>query len=155
MIRVPHFDRKHGQERFVDDLCTWICAQRRHFTHHGTVVTGWRNYRGHRLGPYYRLMFRVDKQQKSVYLGSSEAAARQVAELLRELQQPLRVHRSIGKLRMDVRRSLREHKKLWQRDLARLGLYVKGLEIRGWRKRARMAEGLTAEERSKEQGVRS
>ena len=39
------------------------------FACQGTVTTSWRTYRGRRLGPYYRLAWRENGRQRSIYLG--------------------------------------------------------------------------------------
>jgi len=51
-----------------------IASQPALFQRQGSVVAGWRNYRGRRLGPYHRLAYRHRGRQCSIYLGRSTSA---------------------------------------------------------------------------------
>ncbi len=117
----------------IEQLQEWILARREVFARCGAVVESWRTYRGTRLGPYFRLIYRQDGREHSVYLGRSPELAVETRRLLDQLQGPLRQRREIRQVKRQIRASLRAHKALWQRDIAPLGLQMKGTEIRGWR----------------------
>jgi hypothetical protein len=99
----------------------------------GTVVTTWRTRQGRKVGPYYRLAWREDGRQKSLYLGCSTELAQTVRQMLADLQRPLRVDRSFQAARKQGWAALRAHKIVLARELARYGLYLHGWEVRGWR----------------------
>jgi hypothetical protein len=99
----------------------------------GTVVAGWRTRQGRKVGPYYRLAWREDGRQKSLYLGCSTELAQAVRQMLAELQRPLRLDRAFLAARKQGWAALRAHKVVLARELARYGLYLHGWEVRGWR----------------------
>jgi muconolactone delta-isomerase len=99
----------------------------------GTVVATWRTRHGRKVGPYYRLAWREDGRQKSLYLGGSTELAQAVRQILAELQRPLRVDRAFLAARKQGWAALRAHKIVLARELARYGLYLHGWEVRGWR----------------------
>ena len=59
------------------------------FSRVGSVVATYRTRGNTRFGPYYRLIYRVDRRQRSLYLGRDEDLADQVRQLLNELQKRL------------------------------------------------------------------
>jgi hypothetical protein len=99
------------------------------FRRQGSVVASWRPYQGARLGPFYSLRCRIGGRQVAIYLGRSEALATQVRKLLQDLQQA----RQFRRLLRQARKELRRNKSRWARDLASIGLGVKGFEVHGWR----------------------
>jgi len=99
----------------------------------GSVVEGWRDYQGRRLGPYYRLTYRIDGRQQSIYLGADPQLADEVRRLLEDLKAPRRQRLLLAQQRQMVKRSLADHKMRWQVELAEVGLYLKGNEVRGMR----------------------
>ena len=123
--------------RFVDQkaepkfptIREFILGHRQVFFRQGAVVASWRYYRGNRLGPFYSLRYRVEGRQAAMYLGRSAVLAEQVRVLLRDIQQD----RQIARLKRQARAELRKHKKLWQQDLAAMGLSLKGFQVQGWR----------------------
>ena len=106
------------------------------FAQQGVVVKCWREYKGRRLGPYYKLAFRDARRQRSVYLGRSVKLADCVGKLLKETQRSVKQARAYKSLRLQARFGLREQKSQWRRDLGKAGLFAKGFEVRGWRKRS-------------------
>jgi hypothetical protein len=119
---------------------------RQHMTDHesllrqqGTVVESWRWHKGRRLGPYYRLTYRLEGRQRSVYLGSDPQFAQEVREALQELQSSLRQQRRFQQQRKALRRELARRRAVWNHELLGIGLYLKGSEIRGWRVRPQSA----------------
>ncbi len=99
----------------------------------GVVVGSYRLYRGRRLGPFFRVAFRVDGRQRSIYLGKDPALAEEVRGLLARLQAPLERHRGLRRQRDAAKASLRRAKIRLEQQLARVGLGLKGYEVRGWR----------------------
>jgi hypothetical protein len=103
------------------------------FCRQGAVVATWRTYRGRKLGPYYRLAFRRDGRQCSVYLGRCRELAERVRAAIDKLRVPLHHVRQIARMRAAVKASLRREKLRLDGQLRKLGLYLKGFETRGWR----------------------
>ncbi len=99
----------------------------------GAVVEGWREFRGRRLGPYFRLAFRVDGRQRSIYLGADRDLASAIRGLLADLQMPRHKRQALARLRKLTKKSMTRHKKQLRKELAKRGLYLKGHEIRGVR----------------------
>jgi hypothetical protein len=149
---------KGGTERAM----AMIAARPEVFRRQGTVVASWRQRGEKTYGPYYRLCWREDGRQRSVYLGRGEDAGTQesphptplpkgegtvrgnpltkgegtriedVRRALAELQRPLRERRAAERLRRLVVRSLRIQKIRLNFQLRPLGLRLKGFEVRGW-----------------------
>ena len=113
---------------------TRVHALRGILARQGSVVASWRRRGGRQVGPYYRVAYRLDGRWRSMYLGRSEGLAEQVRATLREFRQPLADWRHLDRARKLARKAFRAHKVVWARDLARVGLYLKGNEIRGLRK---------------------
>ena len=69
------------------------------FARQGSVTPTWRRRDGKRFGPYYRLAYREDGRQRSVYLGRG-AVVERVRQMLDRLQKPLsqrRMYRRIDR----------------------------------------------------------
>ena len=97
----------------------------------GFVAKSWRCGE-RRSGPYYRLAYRDETgRQRSIYLGVDGELAAQVRQRLAELQ-TVKERRLLAKARRAARRALREAMKALECELAQLGLYLWGNEIRGW-----------------------
>ena len=107
-----------------------VLARRDLFARQGSVVATTRTYRGRCLGPFYSVRFRADGKQASVYLGCSATLAERVEGLLNDLREETQQHRMLTRLKRHARAHLRQCKASWQQDLAALGLYLKGYEIR-------------------------
>ncbi len=115
-----------------------IVAHSSLFSAQGSVVASWRYRDGRRLGPYYRLAFRVGGRQRSLYLGKSETVAQKIRQLLGSLQKPLRETRQRRRLLAEALTGIRQTREQMRRRLAPLGIRLKGLELRGvdaWRRR--------------------
>jgi hypothetical protein len=117
-----------------EQLLRFIGAHAGHLASQGSVHASWRTYQGRRLGPYYRLLFRIDGRQHSRYLGTDPAFADEIRCLLAHMQAPLREGRTLTRCRAQLRAALRLQKRELDGQLRRLGLYLKGSEIRGRRK---------------------
>ena len=108
------------------------------FSAQGTVVETWRTYGGKKLGPYFRLSFRDEKRQRSVYLGKSAELAGRVRAVLASKQETIKQRRAYQRVRVQLVAELRRHKTAWEKDLHELGLHAKGFEVRGWRQNTRI-----------------
>ncbi len=116
-----------------------ILAHAAFFVANGSVEATWRTYRGHRLGPYFRVRCRQRRvqhalcsgsapRQTSIYLGRSPELAARVGKLLADLQQHTRCKRRCEELRRQVRRSLTGAKQELRRLLAQRGAVRKWFE---------------------------
>jgi hypothetical protein len=94
-------------------------------------VETWRFHRGRRLGPYYQLRYREQHCGRSLYLGRDPALAEQVRERLRQMQATQRVLREAKKEWQRERATLRQLLAPARAELRRIGLWMKGFEIRG------------------------
>ncbi|MCH7525795.1 MAG: hypothetical protein IID39_00015 [Planctomycetes bacterium] len=103
------------------------------FQYQGSVVESWREYEGKRLGPYFRLAYRDGNRQRSVYLGRSVQLADAVRKLLEENHQGNVRRRELKRLQRSAKAQLREARCRWEQDLRKIGLYLHGCEVRGWR----------------------
>jgi hypothetical protein len=112
-----------------------LAARPELFQEQGSVIESWRSYRGRRLGPYFRLIYRADRKQRSIYLGSCPQLAARVRHRLEEVQKLRRERRQSIQRRAAVRTALRAQKKELATALAELGLVLKGWEARGFRAR--------------------
>lgn len=111
----------------------WIAANNATFARQGTVVESWRIYQGRRLGPYFRLACRVSGKQRSIYLGTDIELANEVRGLLAALQSPHHQRQELARARTAIKNSLAAEKEELRRQLAQVGLHLKGFEIRGMR----------------------
>ena len=102
------------------------------FVDYGSVEATWRTYRGHRLGPYFRVRCRQRSARHalasgavprptSIYLGRSPELAARVGNLLDDLQQYTRCKRRCKELRRQLRRSFSRKKQELRRLLAQRG----------------------------------
>ncbi len=103
------------------------------FARCGSVVASYRSRNGRRCGPYYRLAYRAEGRQRSLYLGASEELAAQVRSLLTELQARRDYYRMVARSERRRRENLLHLKRQWQQAALARGLYARGWELRGWR----------------------
>lgn len=129
MEKREFVDQKEIPEAKFAAISAWIRRQRELFQRQGTVVASWRKYRGHRLGPFFALRYRVEGRQLALYLGRSAELAAEVQGLLAEVQQ----QRELATWQRQARLQLRKYKEGWRRELAAAGLRLQGFEVRGWR----------------------
>jgi hypothetical protein len=116
-----------------DAVLRFIAHHATIFGRHGSVQATWRVYRGRRLGPFFRLVYRSEGQQRSIYLGRHEGLAEEVRSLLTEMQAPVRESRVLARTKQLTREALRRQKRELAQVLQKHGLYLKGYEVRGWR----------------------
>jgi hypothetical protein len=129
-------------ERF-EKIRRLVARRARIFFRQGAVVASWRQWAGRRLGPYYRLAYREQGRQRSIYLGKSESLAEKVRQLLAAVQQPRREERCLERLQANARAALRATKDQLRKHLAVWGIRLKGSEFRGvsvWRHAPRWDE---------------
>ena len=122
--RLPVTQNIHPALALIDSLPDVFARQ-------GTVVATWKAYAGRKLGPYYRLVYRREGRQRTVYIGRAGALVDRVRAALARLKRPLRRHRQLVRLQNHVRRALRLEKIRLNTILAKWGLHLKGFELRG------------------------
>jgi hypothetical protein len=103
------------------------------FMRQGHIAASWRCREGKRFGPYYRLGYRENGRQHSVYLGRASELVDCVRQRLAALQRPKVERRAVRSLERQVRAALRSEKRHLNALLCPYGLYMKGFEVRGWR----------------------
>jgi hypothetical protein len=104
------------------------------FARQGAIVASWRTYNGRKLGPYYRLTYRVDGRQCSLYLGKSKNLLRQVRRLLDKLQNYAKTRRVLRQVKQAAQKNLRNHLAQFRIEMLRIGLQPHGYDARGWRR---------------------
>lgn len=103
------------------------------FRRQGSVAESWRRRGQKTFGPYYRLSYREDGRQKSVYLGRAGKLVAKVRDMLAGLRQSLRQSQAWQRCRWQVLEKVRENKNRLSTLLGSLGLRMQGFEVRGWR----------------------
>ena len=103
------------------------------FALQGSVVAGWRHRGEKTFGPYYRLAYRENGRQHSIYLGREGELVEQVRRTLGSIQRPRAEHRAIRRLERQVLSAFRVEKIRLGSLLRPYGLRLKGMEVRGWR----------------------
>ena len=112
----------------------YIEEHREQFVRQGCVVASHRKV-GERInGPYFRLAFRGEGQQHSIYIGRDPQAAEAVRTALNQLHALRRRQLLFDKWERDARRTLRLAKIQADFHIRPLGLRFHGFEIRGWRR---------------------
>ncbi len=114
-------------------ILQWLGARSELFARQGSVVASWRHVAGRKLGPYFLVMYRLGGKQHGRYLGRCPAFAAEVRHVLDRLQAPLREKRESQRQERQLRQGLRHHKQEWDAELRKVGLFLKGFEVRGYR----------------------
>jgi hypothetical protein len=104
----------------------------------GTIVASFRTYNGRKLGPYYRLAYRTEGRQRSIYLGKSKKILRQVRRLLEKLQKPSKTKRFMRQAQKTFQETMKKHMAQFRIDLLKVGLQLRGYAARGWRRYRRL-----------------
>jgi hypothetical protein len=107
----------------------YILAHPAFFSQQGFIAENYRTRNHRRFGPYYRLTFRHNDRQKSLYLGTSTAGAEEIRRLLADLQRTVQRRHNSRLLRIQIKRSLRRQKEILRKELAARGYYLKGFQI--------------------------
>ena len=130
----PALDLTAGRGNQLDHPALGLIAARGDlFSRQGHVAVTWRHRNGKTFGPYYRLSYREEGRQRSIYLGREGELVEHVRRALRLLQQPLAESRALGRLQRQIRASLRVERLRLATLLHPYGLWLKGFEVRGWR----------------------
>ena len=101
----------------------------------GSLQPSYRYRDGRKTGPYWRLVYREKGRQRSLYLGRRSEVVEAARRILAERQAPGKKERQ--RRRDDARRSrvMRSLKKNLEAELHKVGLAMKGFEIRRLRRR--------------------
>lgn len=140
-------DRRTPEQR-RDRILRFIAIHEAILTTQGAVTATWRQWRGRRLGPYFRLVYRnaVGRQQ-SIYLGADAGLAAEVQSSLRRLRACEAERRQVDTIRRAVRREIRQLRAALNKELSQLALRCQGGEIRGWSARRNRANATSPGER--------
>ncbi|MBN2580855.1 MAG: hypothetical protein JXB10_17855 [Pirellulales bacterium] len=111
-----------------------VRALRTVLSRQGAIVASWQTYRGRRLGPYYRLAYRAEGRQRSIYLGKSKSLLRQVRRLLRKIQESVQTRRSLRRTHKAFQAIRKEQHARSRIALSKIGLELHGYALRGWRR---------------------
>lgn len=112
---------------------TFLAERRALLARQGAVVATWRRRGGRRVGPYFLLVCRTAAgRQASIYLGPAGTLVEDVSKELAQLQASLQERRSLDMVRRQIQHELKTAKVALAAELARVGLFCKGSEIRGW-----------------------
>ena len=103
------------------------------FARQGSVVASWRRRGTQTYGPYYRLIYRDERRQRSIYFGRAGGLVEEVRGRLRALQAPLRSRRAVQRTRRHAAALVRASKTQLNLQLRPWGLRLQGFEVRGWR----------------------
>jgi hypothetical protein len=129
----PRLENRPVDDQLDHPALTLIAARPELFCRQGNIAATYRRRNGKTFGPYYRLSYREDGRQRSIYLGRSGPLVEQVRRTLAAHQQPITQHRLCERLMGQVRASLRVEKLRVRALLCPFGLRLKGFEVRGWR----------------------
>ena len=140
-ILTKHFpiDRRHNltaQNAKLETMptpLTFIQNNAQVFARVGSVVASYRTRGTTRYGPYYRVAYRTDGKQRSIYLGRCKELANRARTFLAQLQQPRNYRRMCRKANRERHATLQRVIRGWQQTIRAYGLDLRGCEIRGWR----------------------
>ncbi len=96
--------------------------------------------RARKLGPYFRLAYRADGRQQSIYIGACTKLVARVRALLADLQAVIRRHRAYRITRRELRTALRRRKAECDAVLRAHGLTPRGYDVRGFRRASSSVE---------------
>lgn len=99
----------------------------------GSVVSTWRTYQGQRLGPYFRVAYRVGGRQKSVFIGCDAELAEKVRSYLHNLQRQRNESANLNRMRRAAAKQFAVSRKQFGEELAAVGLRLRGSQVIGWR----------------------
>jgi hypothetical protein len=134
-----------------NDILRFLSDRPDIFARQGTVRESWRYYGGRRLGPYFKLSYRIGGKQQARYLGSSPEFAAEVRHKLVTMQAELRQQRRRNQELAPWYKAVSSCKQQWQLEVEKLGLRVQGYEVRGYRQ-LRQAKDLTNRPAAKKAG---
>ena len=131
--QATQLERSKSVDQNESPALALVHAHPRLFVRQGAVVAMYRKVGQRTYGPYYRLAYRVEEQQRSAYIGGDAPQADAVRTALSALQVPWRRLRELDRCERDARRCLRLAKLQALPSLRLVGLRFHGSEIRGWR----------------------
>lgn len=99
----------------------------------GTVVSTWRSYKGQRLGPYFRVAYRVGSTQRSVFIGCDAELAEKVRNYLHNLQHQRNETTKLIRMRRAAAKQFAASREQFGLELAAVGLRLRGSQVIGWR----------------------
>ncbi len=122
----------------------------------GTVVSTWRTCHGQRLGPYFRVAYRVGGQQKSVFIGCDVELAEKVRSYLHNLQRQRNESANVNRMRRAAARQFAASREQFGVELAAVGLRLRGSQVIGWRawKRHQSSSGQVKTVSNESKGLR-
>lgn len=106
---------------------------RDHLRVSGTVVSTFRTYKSRRLGPYFRLAYRVDGRQCAVFIGGDADVAEEVRQYLSDLQRPRDQKFAVSRARRAAAQQMVADLAQFDVELAAVGLRRRGSQVIGWR----------------------
>jgi hypothetical protein len=126
-------DDKKSSDRF-ERLRSQILERKNLIAIDGTVAASWVNYRGKRLGPYYRVAFRENRTLRAIYIGRDEQLAKIAKDLLDELKRSRREGRWLRRMRAAARDALLRSLAEAETFVAPLGYHRRGFGFHKSRK---------------------
>ena len=100
------------------------------FAQNGSVVATYRTRGTKRYGPYYRVAYRADGRQCSIYIGRCKRLAIRARKLLARLQQPRDYRRLCCRANRERKVAMRQVIRWWQHTIRSYGFDLRGCEIR-------------------------
>jgi hypothetical protein len=100
----------------------------------GSIVQSWRYKNGRKTGPYFRLAYRDEGRQRSIYLGKSPPILDQVRRLLEKFQKPTKIRQILHQAQKTLQPGFKNHQAQFRLELQKIGLELRGSVIRGWRR---------------------
>lgn len=116
----------YGLERGILELLPIGSADRRALEQQGFVAAEYR----HGRGPYFKLRYRVNGQQRVVYIGTDARLADEIRRELAQLQADRRGECKLVRLTAEAHDVLRKSKQRLDGEFRRLGLKFHGYAIR-------------------------
>jgi len=122
-----------GADQHPHPALALLAARPELFARQGSVVASWRRRGAYTYGPYYRLIYREEGRQCSVYLGRAGGLVEEIRGRLLASQAPLRERRAVERTRRHAAALMRASKTQLNLQLRPWGLRLQGFEVRGWR----------------------
>jgi hypothetical protein len=126
-------ENRKSADQHVHPALALLVARPDLFARQGSVVASWCRRGTRTYGPYYRLIFREEGRQRSLYLGRAGGLVEEVRGRLHGLQTPLRGRRAIARAGRQAAALMRVSKARLNLQLRPWGLRLQGFEVRGWR----------------------
>jgi hypothetical protein len=131
--RRKEMENRKSADQHAHPAPALLAARPDLFARQGSVVASWRRRGAHTYGPYYRLIYREEGRQRSVYLGRAGGLVEAIRGRLLALQAPLRERRVVERTRRHAAALMRASKAQLNLQLRPWGLRLQGFEVRGWR----------------------